>query len=370
MRVPRSRPAGRSKYPGGRSAGFSSPTNGEDGAWNASANIASGTTDWDGRPSLRHSFCRNSTARSRATSPAMRRYLIGLAIATAFAAAALAQPSPIAQRSNVRAALDYVKRIEPQTLDEQARICEIPAPPFEERIRAEYFQKRFVELGLKDVRIDKEGNVLGMRPGKAATPLLVFSAHLDTVFPAGTNTKVTRTGTLLKGPGIADDCRGLAIVLAVARAMNEAKIVTQGTVVFVATVGEEGLGDLRGVRHLFDKELAGRITHFISLDGTGLGVATGAVGSYRYRAKIRAGGGQRYGGFGLVNPVHGLGPALEQIGGLGVPDSPRSTFNVGRIEGGTSVSSVAQSASFEIDMRSVSAQELDNLDGRFRVAVV
>jgi tripeptide aminopeptidase len=299
----------------------------------------------------------------------MRRYLTGLAIAMAFAAAALAQPVPIAQRPDVRAALDYVKRIEPQTLDEQARICEIPAPPFEERVRAEYFQKRFVELGLKDVRIDKEGNVLGVRPGKAATPLLVFSAHLDTVFPAGTNTKVTRTGTLLKGPGIADDCRGLAIVLAVARAMNEAKIATQGTVVFVATVGEEGLGDLRGVRHLFDKELAGRITHFISLDGTGLGVATGAVGSYRYRVTFRAAGGHSYGAFGLVNPIHALGRAIEKIARLEVPDSPKTTFNVGRIEGGTSVNSIAQSASFEIDMRSVNPQELDKLDAKFRIAV-
>jgi acetylornithine deacetylase/succinyl-diaminopimelate desuccinylase-like protein len=295
----------------------------------------------------------------------MRRYLIGLAFVAA-AAVAFGQPVPIAKRPEVRAALEFVKRIEPQTLDEQARICEIPAPPFDERVRAEYFRKRFIELGLKDVRIDAEGNVLGVRPGRTATPLLVFAAHLDTVFPAGTDTKVTRTGTVLKAPGIADDCRGLAVVLAVARAMNEAKIATQGTVVFVGTVGEEGLGDLRGVRHLFQKELAGKITHFISLDGTGLGVATGAVGSYRYRVTFRAAGGHSYGAFGLVNPIHALGRAIEKIARFEVPDSPKTTFNVGRIEGGTSVNSIAQTASFEIDMRSVNAEELDKLDARFR----
>ncbi|MGH7957719.1 MAG: M20/M25/M40 family metallo-hydrolase [Opitutaceae bacterium] len=299
----------------------------------------------------------------------MRRYVSGLALALAFTAAVPAQTSPIAQRPDVRSALEFVKRVEPETLDEQARLCEIPAPPFEEKIRADYYRKKFAELGLKDVRLDAVGNVLGVRPGRATTPLLVLSAHLDTVFPAGTNTKVTRTGTILKAPGIADDCRGLAVVLAVAQALNEAKIATQGTVMFVGTVGEEGLGDLRGVRHLFDKELAGRITHFISLDGTGLGVATSAVGSYRHRVTFRGAGGHSYGAFGLVNPIHALGRTIEKISRFEVPDNPKTTFNVGRIEGGTSVNSIAQTASLEIDMRSVNADELDKLDARFRAAV-
>jgi acetylornithine deacetylase/succinyl-diaminopimelate desuccinylase-like protein len=302
----------------------------------------------------------------------MPRHLHGLALVLMSAlplALSAAQNQPIAQRPNVRAALDYVKRSEPQTLEEQARICEIPAPPFEERVRAEYYRKKFVELGLKDVRIDAEGNVLGTRPGSAATPLLVFSAHLDTVFPPGTDTTVSRHGALLKAPGIADDCRGLAVVLAVARTLNETRIATQGTVVFVGTVGEEGLGDLRGVRHLFKQELAGKITHFISLDGTGLGVATGAVGSYRYRVTFRGAGGHSYGAFGLANPIHALGRAIEKVARFEVPESPKTTFNVGRIEGGTSVNSIAQSASLEIDMRSVDAGQLDQLDAKFRAVV-
>jgi acetylornithine deacetylase/succinyl-diaminopimelate desuccinylase-like protein len=283
--------------------------------------------------------------------------------------AAFAQAPGIAQRPAVRDTLAFLERIEPETLDEQVRLCEIPAPPFEEKERAEYYRKKFVELGLQDVRIDREGNVHGVRPGRAAKPLLVFSAHLDTVFPPGTDTRVTRTGTLLKGPGIADDCRGLAVLLAVVRGLNEGKIATAGTVRFVGTVGEEGLGDLRGVRHLFEHELKGEITHFVSLDGTGLGAVDGAVGSNRYRVTFRSAGGHSYGSFGLVNPIHALGRAVEKIARFEVPENPKTTFNVGRIEGGTSVNSIAQAASFEIDLRSVSADELDRVDAKFRAAV-
>lgn len=285
------------------------------------------------------------------------------------AAAGVAQPAGIAQRPAVKQTLAFLERVEPETLDEQARLCEIPAPPFEEKVRAEYYRQKFVELGLKDVKIDREGNVHGTRPGRKATPFLVFSAHLDTVFPAGTNTKVTRTGTILKAPGIADDCRGLAVLLAVVRGLNEGRLQTEGTVIFVGTVGEEGLGDLRGVRHLFEHELKGKITHFVSLDGTGLGAADGAVGSYRYRVTFKAAGGHSYGQFGLVNPIHALGRAIQKLAELDVPDEPKTTFNVGVIEGGTSVNSIAHTAVFEVDMRSVSAEELDKVDGKFRAAV-
>lgn len=280
-----------------------------------------------------------------------------------------AEAESIASRPAVRAALAFIQRVEPETLEEQIRICEIPAPPFEEKVRAEYFRKKFTELGLKDVRIDTEGNVLGVRPGRSATPRLVFSAHLDTVFPAGTDTKVKRAGTILKAPGIADDCRGLAVLLTVIRALNEGKITTEGTVTFVATVGEEGLGDLRGVRHLFEKELKGQITHFVSLDGTGLGAASGAVGSNRYRVSFAAAGGHSYGQFGLVNPIHALGRAIEKISRLEAPENPKTTFNVGMISGGTSVNSIARTASMEIDLRSVSAEELEKLDAAFRATI-
>src|SRR5579883_1350169 len=151
----------------------------------------------------------------------------------------------------VKAAMEYAKQHEPETINEQVRVCEIPAPPFKEEVRGQEFKRLFEKLGLKDVRIDKVGNVIGVRPGKSARPNLVFSAHLDTVFPPETNVKVKREGNTLTGPGIGDDCRGLAVMLSVIKALDAAKVQTPGTITFVADVGEEGLGDLRGVKNLF-----------------------------------------------------------------------------------------------------------------------
>lgn len=269
----------------------------------------------------------------------------------------------------IRDALEYLKSIEMETVKEQATICEIPAPPFKEQKRAEYFRKRFVELGLKNVRIDAEGNVIGERPGESVNPTLVLSAHLDTVFPEDTDVKVTRTGSILKGPGIGDDCRGLTVMLAAIRALQEKKIATRGTIIFVATVGEEGLGDLRGVRHLFTKELKERVTHFISIDGTGLDITNRAVGSNRYKVTVKGPGGHSYGAFGLPNPIHALGRAIEKISRFEVPKQPKTTFNVGRIEGGTSVNSIAHTAWMEVDMRSESAAELAKVEVKFKAAV-
>ena len=265
--------------------------------------------------------------------------------------------------------LDYVKSTEPQTLADQTTICEIPAPPFKEEKRAAFLKQRFTDLGLKNVRIDKVGNVIGERPGSAARLTLVLAAHLDTVFPEGTDVTVTRTDSSLKAPGISDDSRGLAVILAVARALNETKIKTQGTIIFVADVGEEGLGDLRGTRHLFSEELKDRITHFITVDGTGLKSTSKAVGSNRYKVTFKGPGGHSYGAFGLVNPIHALGRAIEKISRFKVPANPKTTFNVGRIEGGTSVNSIAHTASFEMDMRSESTEELAKIDAEFKAAI-
>ncbi|MBF8248363.1 MAG: peptidase M20 [Bacteroidetes bacterium] len=270
---------------------------------------------------------------------------------------------------SVQKALDYMKSIEPQTLADQARICEVPAPPFKEKKRAAYLKQRFAELGLKNVRIDKVGNVIGERPGSSAKPTLVLAAHLDTVFPEGTDVAVTRTDSSLKAPGISDDSRGLAVILAVARTLNEANIRTQGTIIFVADVGEEGLGDLRGTRHLFTEELKDRITHFITVDGAGLKSTSRAVGSNRYKVTFKGPGGHSYGAFGLVNPIHALGRAIEKISRFKVPAIPKTTFNVGRVDGGTSVNSIAHTASFEMDMRSESAEELAKIDAEFKAAV-
>ncbi|HVF28497.1 MAG TPA: M20/M25/M40 family metallo-hydrolase [Pyrinomonadaceae bacterium] len=276
----------------------------------------------------------------------------------------------LARVPQVRRALDYIKSIELETIEEQIRITEIPAPTFKEQKRAEYFKRRFAQLGLKNVRIDRAGNCLGERPGAGGNlaPTLVVAAHLDTVFDEQTDTKVKRDGTILKAPGIADDGRGLTLLVALVRALDEAKIQTSGNVVFVANVGEEGLGDLKGTRHLFNDELKDRITHFISIDGAGLSITNQAVGSFRYRVTYTGPGGHSYGAFGLPNPIHALGRLIEKVSRFQTPAEPKTTFNVGRIEGGTSVNSIARAASLEMDMRSVSANELAKLDGEFKKA--
>ena len=273
------------------------------------------------------------------------------------------------QDAGVKAAVQAARDDEAQTIEDQVRFCEIPAPPFKETARGTAYADAFRKLGLENVRIDKEGNVLGERPGLAPKPHLVFSAHLDTVFPEGTDVKVKREGTMLRGPGIGDDCRGLAVVLAVIRAMNKANVQTPGSITFVATVGEEGLGDLRGVKALFRDTLKGRIDRFVSIDGTGLGITHVGVGSLRYRVAYKGPGGHSYGAFGLANPIHALGRAIAKIGDFQVPRDPKTTFNVGRIGGGTSVNSIAFESWMEVDMRSADAAALKSVDADFHKAV-
>jgi tripeptide aminopeptidase len=291
--------------------------------------------------------------------------LLTLAFSTTLFGQQPLDPTALAARSEVRSALEYVVRMEPQTIENQIAICEIPAPPFGEAARGEDFRQRFAALGLQNVRIDAEGNVLGEWPGTGSGPLIVLSGHLDTVFPAETDVSVAREGSILRGPGIADDCRGLTVILAVAEALRAANVRTVGTIVFVGTVGEEGPGNLRGVRHLFEEELRDRVDFFISVDGGGLGTTKDAVGSYRYRVTYRGPGGHSYGAFGMPNPIHALGRAIAAIADFEVPRDPRVTFSVGVIEGGTSVNSIAYEASMEVDMRSVDPEALDALEGQF-----
>jgi tripeptide aminopeptidase len=289
-----------------------------------------------------------------------------LLLLSAAHAKAQEQPATIGERllatPAIKSAVDASRRNEPAILDEQVRLCEIEAPPFKEQKRAAALKAVFEGLGLKNVRIDTAGNVLGERPGTAPRPHLVFSAHLDTVFPEGTNVKTTRIGAVLKGPGIADDCRGLAVLVGVIRAMNEAAVQTPGSITFVGTVGEEGLGDLRGVKHLFERELKGRIDRFVSVDGSGMGITHTAVGSRRYRVTYKGPGGHSYGAFGLANPIHALGRAIAKISELRVPTEPKTTFNVGRIGGGTSVNSIPFEAWLELDLRSADKAALTALD--------
>ncbi|MCU0625231.1 MAG: M20/M25/M40 family metallo-hydrolase [Gemmatimonadaceae bacterium] len=279
---------------------------------------------------------------------------------------------PTADRA-LGAALAQLRRDNGWTLEQQAGICAIPAPPFREQARAADYRRRLAEFGIDALRIDSVGNVIGVRRGSGRGPLVVLSAHLDTVFPDGTDVTVRRDTTggrvVLRGPGIGDDCRGLATVLAVVRAMHEARVRTGGDVLVVGTVGEEGAGNLRGVRALFEGEYKGRIGYFISVDGTGFGATSGAVGSHRYRVTYSGPGGHSYGAFGMPNPMHAMGRAIATIADFTVPADPRTTFSVSVVKGGTSVNSIPAEAAFEIDMRSESTAALTALDARFRAAI-
>ena len=275
----------------------------------------------------------------------------------------------LAEDPTVKAAFDAIKRNEPHFIDEQVRICEIPAPPFHEDIRGRELERLFKLSGLQNVRIDKAGNVIGVRPGAGLHPNLVFSAHLDTVFPEGTNVKVTREGTLLKGPGIGDDCRGLVVMLSVIQAMKDANVRTPGTITFVADTGEEGLGDLRGTKNLFNDSLKGQIDKFISVDGTGLSVTNVGVGSYRYRVTFKGPGGHSFGAFGMANPIQAMGRAIAKIDNFEVPSKPKTTFNVGRVGGGTSVNAIPFEAWMEVDMRSADKTSLEAVHTKFKAAI-
>ncbi|MDZ4673726.1 MAG: M20/M25/M40 family metallo-hydrolase, partial [Gemmatimonadota bacterium] len=275
---------------------------------------------------------------------------------------------PVAHR-RVVPALAAIESDNAWTLAEQVSLCEIPAPPFKEAARAASFSARLAAQGLVNIRTDTEGNVIAERPGSGGGPRVLISAHLDTVFPEGTDVSVTRTGTRYAGPGIGDDCRGLAVLLQVAKAMAGAGIQTTGDVIFVGTVGEEGEGNLRGVRHLFSAGSAGKIDYFISVDGAGFDATIGAVGSHRYRITYEGPGGHSYGAFGMPNPMHAMGRAMAEIAEFKVPTSPKTTFSVGIVSGGTSVNSIPFSATMEVDLRSESQAELDRVDGLLQAAV-
>ncbi|MBK9315629.1 MAG: M20/M25/M40 family metallo-hydrolase [Acidobacteria bacterium] len=267
-------------------------------------------------------------------------------------------------RPEVTEAFRFIDSSTGSFLSELVRICEIPAPPFKEQERARHLASRFSELGLADVHTDQEGNVIGIYGNPLETSLLVLSAHLDTVFPEGTDVRVRRVGSRFCAPGIADDCSGLAAIVGLIQALNAAKIRPRGSIAFVATVGEEGEGDLRGVRHIFtDGRLAGRISAFISFDGPGLEWITHqALGSKRYRISLTGPGGHSWGDFGVVNPVHALGRVIARLADYPAPTEPRTSYNIGCIEGGESVNVIPQHASMDVDLRSASAYELSRLE--------
>lgn len=255
-----------------------------------------------------------------------------------------------------------------QVIADLIRITETPAPPFKERARAELFAAMLRDAGLDDVTVDGEGNVLALREGAqdggVNGKVFVVSAHLDTVFPEGTPITVTREGERLMAPGIGDDSLGLASMLAWVRVLEANRVATSQPILFVATVGEEGPGDLRGVRHLFTKgAYAGRIAAFLSIDNADAGrIVHAAVGSRRYRIAFNGPGGHSYGAFGIVNPMAAMAETVRGIYAIQVLSDPKTTYAASVVSGGTSVNSIPDRILLEIDMRSGDPAALAQLE--------
>jgi tripeptide aminopeptidase len=279
-------------------------------------------------------------------------------------AAVEAASQSVIAASKVRKALADIKADDAAAFAEQKHITEIPAPPFKESVRGSYLLQRFRELGLKDAAIDAEGNVIGLRRGSGAgRPKLVISAHQDTVFPEGTDVSVKEKDGMVLAPGIGDDSRGLAALLSLLKAMNANDLVTVGDVMFVATVGEEELGNLRGVKALFRDHAD--IDAFISIDGMGISrIVNQGTGSHRYEFIFKGPGGHSFQEFGLPSAIHAMGRAIAKISDLETPSEPKTTFTVGTVRGGTSVNAIAAEARMTVDMRSDSTEELLKLEGR------
>ena len=289
------------------------------------------------------------------------------------AAAAWAQDAQsvvdrISNHSAVRNAQQFVDSDHDRVIREIIAINEVAAPPFKESERAKLFAQMLRETGLQGVEIDPEGNVLGLRKGTGSGPLVAIAAHLDTVFPEGTDVRVKREGNRLLGPGVGDNSRSLAVLLSIIRALDEAKVQTTGDILFIGDVGEEGPGDLRGMRYLFQKgRYKDRIRMFVSVDGAGSGsdIVNGALGSRRYHVVFRGPGGHSYGAFGLVNPTYAMAKAIDRLSKISVPSTPRTTYNVGVVGGGTSVNSIPNEVWMDVDLRSESPQQLHKLAEEF-----
>jgi acetylornithine deacetylase/succinyl-diaminopimelate desuccinylase-like protein len=267
----------------------------------------------------------------------------------------------------LRAASAWFRGQETQFAYWQLEMARIPAPPFGESARADWLKKRFHEIGLTDVHIDNVGNVFGVRDG-AAPGFVSLSAHIDTVFPAGTPLNIRQQGTRLYGPGVSDNGAGVVALLAVAAALQAAKISPQTPIVFIGNVGEEGEGDLRGMRHIFSNpRWKDSIRYSLVLDGAGADtIVAEALGSRRFEVIVRGPGGHSWSDFGAPNPILVLARAIRAFAQTPVPTSPKTTFNIGVIRGGTSVNSIPESASMRVDIRSTSMAEMERLEATLR----
>jgi acetylornithine deacetylase/succinyl-diaminopimelate desuccinylase-like protein len=253
----------------------------------------------------------------------------------------------------------------------QRELAEIPAPPFGESARSEWLRLKFSASGLEDVHTDALGNVFGSLGPVDAQPLIAASAHLDTVFPLGTCLLTREEGSRLYGPGISDNAAGVAALLAMASALKRFQFRLGSNVVFIGNVGEEGEGNLRGMRHIFaERPWKDSISSLLVIDGAGTDTyVTQALGSRRLEITFRGPGGHSWSDFGVPNPIVLLSRALSRFSQVTVPESPRTTFNIGVVQGGTSVNSIPETASARVDLRSASMKELQKLEERLRECV-
>lgn len=277
----------------------------------------------------------------------------------------------LAEQPVIRSAFQTILDLEPQTIRDLVMLTQIPSPPFKEKLRAEKFKQMLQAIGVDSIWTDAAGNIIALRKGKSGKRTVVIEGHLDTVFPEGTDVTVKQKGDTLFAPGIGDDTRGLNVVLTLLKAMNTAGVKTEADVLFIGTTGEEGLGDLRGVKQLFNSGI--KIDSYISVDGGPISVLTyGAVGSRRYRITYKGPGGHSYGAFGLANPHNASAHAIHYF----VNDADaftktgvKTTYNIGVMGGGTSVNAIPAESSMEVDMRSENAERLNTLDNLLKQAV-
>ena len=282
----------------------------------------------------------------------------------------LEEVARLAGLPEVRAAFEWFRSQEPQFAQWQMEVARIAAPPFGEAARGAWLAERFCELGLSDVQADEVGNVFGVHPGHG-TRSVALSAHLDTVFPATTPLNIRQQGSRMYGPGVSDNGAGIAAMLAVAGAIRTARMLHGLPFVFIGNVGEEGEGDLRGMRYVFSTpRWRDSIAYSVIVDGAGSDtVVAEALGSRRFEVIVRGPGGHSWSDFGTPNPIIVLARAIEAFRQTPVPASPKTTFNVGVIRGGTSVNSIPESASMRVDLRSTSMTEIDRLEHALRIAV-
>src|SRR5215471_1252565 len=270
----------------------------------------------------------------------------------------------------MHSAFAWLRTQEPQFAQWQLEMARIPAPPFGESERAEWLLREFRQLGLEDVHLDGVGNVFGVHPGHK-DQYVSLNAHIDTVFPAGTPLNIRQQGTRLYGPGVSDNGAGVTAMLAIATGLQHSRIRTSAPIVFIGNVGEEGEGDLRGMRHIFSApRWKDQIAYSVVLDGAGADtIVAEALGSRRFEVVVRGPGGHSWSDFGAPNPIVILARAVDTFTATPVPTTPKTTFNIGVIRGGTSVNSIPESATMKVDTRSTSMAEMERLEQSLRLAL-